>query len=72
MLANESLDYRQITKELDYNYCYSSTDRLAIVRVLCDIRNKNRKAPFATHDFERVFHFDAHDDSITASPLYVT
>jgi hypothetical protein len=37
MLANESLDYRQITKTLDYN-CYSSPDRLAVVRVLCDIR----------------------------------
>ena len=36
MLDNES-DYRQIAKTLDYN-CYSSPDRLAVVRVLCDIR----------------------------------
>jgi hypothetical protein len=27
---------------------------------------------FPMHDFGRVFHFDAHDDSITASSLYVT
>jgi hypothetical protein len=36
MLTSES-DYRQITKTLDYN-CYSSSERLAVVRVLCDIR----------------------------------
>jgi hypothetical protein len=28
--------------------------------------------PFPTHEFEWMFHFDAHDDSITASSLYVT
>jgi hypothetical protein len=42
MLLDESTtttDYRQIAKTLDYN-CYSSTDRLAVVRILCDIRNK--------------------------------
>jgi hypothetical protein len=37
MLLDKKLDYRQITKTLDYNL-YSSTDRLAVVRVLCDIR----------------------------------
>ena len=38
MLANESLDYRQIVKELDYDCKYSSPDKLAVVRIICDIR----------------------------------
>ena len=37
MLLDKKSDYRQITKTLDYNL-YSSPDRLAVVRVLCDIR----------------------------------
>jgi hypothetical protein len=37
MLQDTTLDYRQITKTLDYN-CYSTPDKLAVVRVLCDVR----------------------------------
>jgi hypothetical protein len=40
MLLDKSLDYRRICKGLDDNYrCkYSSTERLAIVQILCYIR----------------------------------
>jgi len=38
MLADKSLDYRQIVRELDYHCKYSSPERLEIVRILCDIQ----------------------------------
>jgi hypothetical protein len=33
MLADKSLDYRQIVRELDYDCKYSSPERLEIVRI---------------------------------------
>ena len=38
MLADDSLDYRQIVKELDYSCKYSNPEKLAVVRILCDTR----------------------------------
>jgi hypothetical protein len=38
MLADKSLDYRQIVREFDYNCKYSSPERLEIVRILYDIK----------------------------------
>ena len=38
MLTDKSLDYRQIVKELNHGCQYSSPDKLAVVRILHDIR----------------------------------
>jgi hypothetical protein len=44
----------------------------AVLDVDSAVPYPSSNVPFPMHDFDGVFHFDAHDDSITASSLYVT
>jgi hypothetical protein len=68
MLLDNTIDYRQITKTLDYNL-YSTPDRLDIVRVLLNIKKTG------LHDNDKkklqkiINHYAAeHDNLIVLKP----